>query len=114
MNVAPAQPKRRHTQIFLLLAFTDHSPPDWLSNKFGGRRLASTKKGGRVGGVRLVSLRLSTAPARERGLYELVRTRSRLTPHQSPNIPSAAAPEPPAVFALFAFLGHVVEQRHAP
>jgi len=54
-------------------------------------------KGGRVGGVRCVSLRPSTALARERGLHELVRTRSRLTSHRSPNIPSAAAPEPPAV-----------------
>src|SRR6188768_1464373 len=82
--VRPCPNQAPHTQIFLPLAFTDSSPPNFLSSKFGGRRLASTKKGGRVGGVRRVSLRPSTTPARERGVQELVRTRSRLTPHRSP------------------------------
>src|SRR6187431_62048 len=41
-------------------------------------------KGGRVGGVRCASLCPSTTRARERGVQELVRTRSRLTAHRSP------------------------------
>jgi len=51
-----------------------------------------------------VSIRPSTAPARERGLHELVRTRSRLTPHQSPKHSLGCGPRttrrpaPPSTF----------------
>src|SRR6187402_2984546 len=36
--------KRPHTQIFVPLAFTDNSPPDFQSSGFDGGRLVSTKK----------------------------------------------------------------------
>ena len=84
-------------QIFVPFAFTDNPPSNHLSSKFGGRRPASTKEPRTSWWSPHVALRPSTASARGRGVYELVRTRSRRSLPQSPNIPSATAPEPPTV-----------------
>jgi hypothetical protein len=60
-SIDHAQTERPRTQIFKRLTFTGNRPPNFLSSKFGDRRLASPKYRGRLRGVRCVSLRRSTS-----------------------------------------------------